>query len=723
MSANSRAAGTFRFGVFELSRTTGALLRNGIPVKLPPQPAQVLLLLVERAGDVVTREEIQQVAWSDNTVVDFEVGINRCVRRIRSALLDDADAPRYLETIPRIGYRFIAPVEAPDVEPEQSEEPAAIAPAAPPVPAPAAGQVRKWKPLALGLIGLCAAAAIAVYWMAINREKQPNDLHTVPLAVSFGDQYAPTFSPDGRQVAYAWNGDAEDNFDIYVKLVNSSSAALRLTTSKDVDYSPAWSPDGEWIAFCRGNDTGRGTIWIVPALGGAERKIADINDPGSPWDRALSWTPDSKKLAVAASFTSGKPRGVRLVDVTTGASKQIVQPAGSEEDMYPAVSPDGKFVAFTRDTGRGISRIMVVPVGGGSPQPVAVPSQQVYNARPAWTPDSTHIVFVSNVDGESHAWLAPFRSSRPARELAALGGGVYDVAISAAGQLGLVRQSGDSNLYMLRFGSASQRPIGSPARILASTRLEESPSVRSDDRQIAFASNRSGYEEIWTARTDGSDVMQVTYLQNPVTGSPDWSPDGRRIVFDSRAGGRSQLYVTSGDGGRAQPVCCSAGLAAVPHWSPDGHSIYFSSDRTGRMEVWRVQETGGTPVQITKNGGFAAVPSLDGKWLYYSSDNAPVTTLWKQNLASGKRKPIASSVLRRSYAPAENGVYFFSGSTGQQRSTLFWLDESSERSQPILTTDRHVEQGVALAPDRHTLFYTQFDVSGHQLLLVPDFWK
>lgn len=720
MPSNGRAIGSFRFGVFELSRTTGALLRNGIPVKLPPQPAQVLLLLVERAGDVVTREEIQQLTWSDNTVVDFEVGINRCIRRIRSALLDDADAPRYLETIPRIGYRFIAPVEAPNAEPKQPEEPIALAPVEPPIPVPSVKQARNWKSLALGFTVLCVATAGAAYWIASNREKQPTDLHTIPFAVYLGDQYTPTFSPDGRQVAFAWNGEAQDNFDIYLKLVNSSSP-LRLTTNKDIDYSPTWSPDGGWIAFCRGTDTGKGGVWVVPALGGAERKIADVSMPGSPWNRALAWTPDSKSLVVAAPFKPGGRLGLHLVDVSTGASKTIVSPTGSDEDMNPAVSPDGKFIAFTRDTGRGVSQIMVVPFAGGSPWPIAAPAAHGYNARPAWTPDGSHVVFVSNADGENHAWLAPFRSRRAATELAALGDEVQDVAVSPTGQLGLVRESEDSNLYLLPL--PGDGALSSAKRILASARMEESPSIRSDGKQIAFASNRSGYDEIWTARADGSDVMQITYLQNSVTGSPDWSPDGRHIVFDSRADGRPQLYITSGDGGNAEPICCAEGLSTVPHWSRDGRFIYFSSDRTGRMEVWRVQSSGGAPVQITKAGGFAPVPSLDGQSIYYSSNNESVTSLWKQNLASGERKLIAPLVLRRSYAPAANGVYFFSGSTSQQNSSLFWFDETSQNSSRLFTTDRRIENGVTLAPDGRSLIYTQFDVSDHQLLLVPNFWK
>ncbi len=669
----------------------------------------------------MTREEIQQLTWSDNTVVDFEVGINRCIRRIRTVLLDDADAPRYLETVPRIGYRFIAAVEPSAAESKQIGQLPAAVPVEAPLPVPRVRQSSSWMPFGIGVILLLAVAIAVTYWLATAREKQPKDLHVVPLAVSLGDQYTPTFSPDGRQVAFAWDGDTQDNFDIYLKLVNSSSPPLRLTTSKDVDYGPAWSPDGEWIAFCRGNDYGNGGIWVIPALGVAERKITDLDSPGAPWQRPLSWTPDSKRLILSAPVASGERLSLRSVDVTTGVKTILTRPAASDEDMQPAVSPDGQYVAFTRDVGRGISRILVVPIDGGTPTLIPVPSQNVYNARPAWTPDSKGILFVSNAGGENHVWLARFRSHSPPEELAALGDGIHDLTVSAIGQLGLVRQSEDSNLYVLDLPPAQH--TAAPRRILASTRTEESPSIRPDGKQIAFASNRSGYEEIWTARIDGSDAMQVTYLQNPVTGSPDWSPNGSRIVFDSRASERPQLYLMSADGGKAQPVCCSTGVSTVPRWSRGDGRVYFSSDRTGRMEIWRVAPEGGNPVQVTKSGGFAPVPSPDGKSLYYASNNALVTSLWKQDLASGERKQIASPVLRRSYAPAFNGVYYFSGSTSEQRSSLYWLDEQSHRSTLLFTTDRRIGNGIALSPDGHKLYFTQLDVSNHQLLLAQNFWR
>jgi DNA-binding winged helix-turn-helix (wHTH) protein len=110
MASPGPASPNVRFGAFELDASAGKLLKNGIPIKLQPQPLRVLLLLVGRPGRVVTREEIQRCLWGDSTFVDFERGINFSINQIRSALCDDAAKPRYVETLPRLGYRFVAPV-------------------------------------------------------------------------------------------------------------------------------------------------------------------------------------------------------------------------------------------------------------------------------------------------------------------------------------------------------------------------------------------------------------------------------------------------------------------------------------------------------------------------------------------------------------------------------------------------------------------------------------
>lgn len=687
---------------------------------------QVLLLLVERAGEVVTREQIQQIAWADDTNVDFEVGINRCIRRIRAALVDDADAPRYLETVPRVGYRFIAPVEissSREASTRVSTKPISTAEMLPLVSATHSSA--RWR-LWTGSISAVAACVVlaALWWFTRSRVRVPSDLELVPLAVSLGEQYTPSFSPDGRQVAFTWNGENQDNFDIYLKLANSSSPNLRLTRSNDVDYSPAWSPDGQWIAFCRGSDTPGGAIWVVPALGGAERKIADLNSPGSPWNRSLAWSRDSRSLVVASALAGQTRTGLHLVDVSTGAIRRVTKPKAGEEDMYPAVSPDGETIAFTRDTGRGISAILLVPFGGGTPRELAAPQMRhIYNAKPAWTPDGRYVAFVSNQAGYNHLWISSVHNSQAPLELPSLGDDVQDAFISATGQLGVVQRREDSNLWSIELQSLSRNEHPKARRLFASTRAEETPAVRQDRKQIAFASNRSGFSEIWTGRTDGTDAMQVTFLRNPVTGSPDWSPDGRQLVFDSRAAGQPDLYVMSADGGKARLLPTGNGMSVTPHWSPNGSFIYFSSDRTGQMEVWRVPLAGGKAEQITDGGGFAPIPSADGQHLYYSANNDPVTSLWGMQIATGKRTLITSSVLRRAYTPGPAGVYFFTGSRSRDESHFNFFDLRTHNQRALFKADHRIENGITLTSDGRTLYYTQWDASGDQLMLVQNFWR
>ena len=233
-----------RFSVFELDLHTRELRKNGVRLKLQDQSFQILQALLERPGELVTREELRQRIWDDDTFVDFDQGLNRAVNKLREALGDGAAAPRFIETLPRRGYRFIAPVAEPNPLPEP----------------PASRQPRK------RIIGIAAGLLLVVgagLWWRLG-ERTPAPPEVVALNTFTGTESHPTFSPDGGQIAFAWDGEKQDNSDIYVKVIGEP-AALRLTTDPGFDGYPAWSPDGRQIAFAstRGdggiyNDGGRG---------------------------------------------------------------------------------------------------------------------------------------------------------------------------------------------------------------------------------------------------------------------------------------------------------------------------------------------------------------------------------------------------------------------------------------------------------------------------------
>ena len=277
----AQVASVIRFGVFELDPRSGELRRSGVLLNLQDQPLKVLECLLERPGELVTREALRQRLWPGDTFVDFEQGVNAAVKRLRETLADSAESPRFVETLPRRGYRFIAPVERDD------RDRSGLAPSAPDQRASLAGKPAPpalvEKPPAAARRGrhaLIAAGAIALVLMTIAawlRRASPETpvapLRLVALTTLTGSEYGPTFSPDGSQVAFAWDGEQQDNSDIYVKLVGSSDVR-RLTTHAAVDSAPQWSPDGKWIAYARSESPTSSQIRLMSSLGGSDRALS-----------------------------------------------------------------------------------------------------------------------------------------------------------------------------------------------------------------------------------------------------------------------------------------------------------------------------------------------------------------------------------------------------------------------------------------------------------------
>jgi DNA-binding winged helix-turn-helix (wHTH) protein len=224
MYSQPAAQRMFRFGLFELNLSAGELRKQGRKIKLQEQPFEVLAMLLRRPGDVVTREELQQALWPADTFVEFDQGLNTAVKKIRQALADSADNPRFVETIPRKGYRFIAPVSTNE------------APAPAPVSVPAPVPVRRHHPLRIAALLVLVVSGVAVWFFWTRTTPAPPE--PVPFTSYPGREWSPSFSPDGNQVAFEWEVPGKEKSHIYVKLIGTSEPQ-RLTKNPAEERSPA----------------------------------------------------------------------------------------------------------------------------------------------------------------------------------------------------------------------------------------------------------------------------------------------------------------------------------------------------------------------------------------------------------------------------------------------------------------------------------------------------
>ncbi len=578
-----------------------------------------------------------------------------------------------------------------------------------------------WAVVALSV--LATAIIATTLWNPFKRTESPaTSLTPVPLTSYPGAELDPSFSPDGNQLAFSWNGEKEDNYDIYIKLIGGGPP-LPLTTDPARDFSPAWSPDGRWIAFFRERKD-VDELLLIPALGGQERKLAEVQEhQGWMGGRCVAWSPESEWVVFPNRESSGEPLGLFLLSTTTGELRRLTSPPRTAvSDTGMAFSPDGRQLAFSRWMYTDFSDVYLLPLSRDlrpEGEPRRLPSNQQANFTPAWKPDGREIVFAGGLAYSGwRLWRWPVSGSQPPQPLALTGGNLSSPAISRNGnRLMYCVSSYNSNIWRMELGSLPRS--GSRKRIVASTKAEWDPQYSPDGKKISFASERTGNWEVWVCDPDGSNPVQLTSF-GLNSASPRWSPDGKYIAFDSNRDGRWQIWVVGATGGVPRRLTDGSADDDSPRWSPDGKWIYFASKRTGSHQLWKMPATGGSPVQVTRNGGWSSCVSPDGKYLYYQKPQV-TSVVWKIPVEGGEEAKILDAVWDRSYVVVHQGIYFIASRETDGKASLRFFDLATRTAKEVAMFERPLVNEISISPDGRSLLYSQVDEGSADLMLVENF--
>ncbi|MFL6353147.1 MAG: protein kinase domain-containing protein [Bryobacteraceae bacterium] len=577
-----------------------------------------------------------------------------------------------------------------------------------------------------GLVAVLLLVSVGVWFVRSKTRAPEASLVAVPLTSDPGIEYSPSFSPDGTQVAFEWCKDTEGkNCNIYVKQIGVE-LPFRLTATRASEFSPAWSPDGRFIAYLRELSPGKSVLLVIPQRGGRERVLADVAGafmkflPG-PY---LAWAPDSKWIA----FATGDPvASLSLISVDTQEERRLTTLSSGgmgDGDTTPAFSPDGRTLAFARFVDKAArADLYVVRLAGGytaEREPVRLPPANGLNIAPAWTPDGREIVFSSGYSPggpELGLWrTAVTEQLKPSRLPFAPNNSSTPAISRQLNRLAYVEDKSDTNIWRIDLRDPGSQP-STPVPFIASTRLEVTPAFSPDGKRIAFASNRSGTEEIWVCDGDGSNPVQLTSFGGQTISGPQWSWDSQNIAFWATTK-EPGVYIVSVNGGVPRRLTTLPAGGKWPFWSRDGQSLYF----VGGGEIWKMRSTGGGAVQITRNKGDVPQQSPDGKFVYYSKGWPLPLSVWKMPVEGGEETKVLDSVNPSTlWTVGTKGIYFFTTADDKGRSDLCLYEFATSKTTKVLTVERSVDFGLAVSPDGGSILYTQLDEAGSNLMLVENF--
>ncbi|GAB4185597.1 MAG: hypothetical protein Tsb002_09500 [Wenzhouxiangellaceae bacterium] len=583
----------------------------------------VLCYLAEHAGESISRDQLVADVWQRRAVSDQ--AINRIIARLRKALGDGVADRDYIETIPKYGYRLIAPVEAQAVEAET----------------PAAGVTppqQRQQPLLL-LVALIGLLAWLIYRGFTAPEggsgEQPPDVREVRrVTVQLGNERSPEFSPDGRYLAYEHRSPDSDYWQIMVT-DQETSRTIALTDSAHENREPRWSPTGDWLAFHRYGEALCQILKVDLRDGLSTMPIADKISDCDPSSTRLSldWSADERYLYYTDAPATVSPYAIYRLDLTTGERLLLTDPpAGGRGDYVIDVTADGSRMVVLRNQRWSDTEILIQDLVSGEQRLIQSLPEVLLDV--AWSQDEQHLLLgkvngrieqLAVADGVMQPiYLSPdpvfSPTTRPQMDRIAFVLGNTDV----------------TNIRQVTFASADN-PASSQV-LIESSRQDTLPTYANNSRQMVFLSDRSGEPQIWH-RGESGGLQQITQLDEvPNIVRIHWSPDDGRILYESKGG----IYAVDFASRSNARLTAEKRPAFNPVWSADGSAIFYASEMSGEWQLWRLQLSDRTHAPVTRNGGFCAAAEESGEYLYLIKYNEP--GIWQFNLSNGNERLLVADI-------------------------------------------------------------------------------
>ena len=561
---------SLRFGLFELDLAARELRKSGVRIKLQDQPFQILAMLLERPGEIVTREDLQKRLWPEDTFVDFDLSLNSAVKKLRQALNDDSENPRFIETLYRRGYRFIGPVNGTSLpsSPTPGSAEAVAAPpasegASPPVRARISG-VLPW-----AIIAVLVLVIAGVFW---SKPSQP------PRITGYTQ-----ITHDGRTKGFGSlvaGGDRLyveelelDRFVISEVAVSGGETAILPTSLSDPIIEDITASGSALLVSISKGTAGQDdqvheflSVWALPLPAGSPRRMGDLVV------NSATWSPDASEIV----FSRGQE--IFIANSDGGNPRKLATGSGSVFGLR--FSPDSRRLRFTVHDLKNDSESLWELNRDGSGLHPLLPG---WNESPQeccgnWTPDGKYFLFESFRAGRSNIWVLPerarwfgghaepvqltngpldFTHPVPSRD----GKRIFTLGVQPRGEL--VRYDGKTGFVPYLGGMSA---IG----------LAFSP----DGQWVAYISVPD--QALWRSKLDGSERLQLTNTSVMWAALPRWSPDGKQIVFMGRKINTSwRAYLVSPNGGAPRDLIPGTDAGFDPTWSPDGESIALSLHNLG----------------------------------------------------------------------------------------------------------------------------------------------